>query len=554
VAFLLAFALTASAQSPAIMDSPAQKLVFDLLRVDLPQKIAQKEFVLPADSYVRPDSDRQEPPGASASLYTIAQYWSLQFAQDPGRLPPALRERIVEAAEAYPDWAPDLAHLFPKTPDANRRLLVLLDRAHNIGKGNPQEQITQHLSRNSDYFRPLLVQNAQSVSEGEGFVEHEEDLRAQARLDWNAVVPLLDRLAAMSQPRISALALALQYEHAAQLASPAAVPLRDRLMTTAVNRHLPARARDYAVDSLMKTEWSGRDDWFLSLFDDGTLAAPVDGNFILDTLESPVHREPEKWIPRIAPLVKSSNPSTRLNAIYVLVSFQQEETRADAELPLIPWLFNPKWVEAQDSGHDRHDLIYSLYLVPVPESASGLLHVIGAPGEDSVFEAQYAAEAIARIHDPRAGPALRRLLDYPLDRDQRIGVAKALLSTGTVTTEEKVRAVTNAAEILGSRSGLKLLDDAEFGSKGVQAQKILGIAVIQTEGAEPALLAALRSYRSQIRSTAPFVPDYGSVPCEKGRTRRRSCSLSLRRGTKQPRLQAGLCHDDGSRPARQCRV
>lgn len=342
--FLLTFALTASAQSPANVDSPAQKLVFDLLRVDLPQRISQKELVLPAESYVRPDSDRQEPPSASASLYAIAQYWSLQFAQDPDRLPPALRERIVDAAEAHPDWAPDLAHLFPKTPDANRRLLALLNRAHNIGKGDPREQITQYLSRNSDYFRSLLIQNAQSAFEGEGFVENEEDLRALARLDWNAAAPLLDRLAAMSQPRISALALALQSEHAAQHASPAAAPLRDRLEAIAVNRHLPARARDYAVDSLIKTEWAGRDDWFLSLFGDSTLAAPRDGVFGLDTLESPVHREREKWIPRIAPLVISSNPSIRLNAIYVLVSFQQAEARADAERPLIPWLFDPEWV------------------------------------------------------------------------------------------------------------------------------------------------------------------------------------------------------------------
>lgn len=507
VVFLTTFGLTASGQSPAVVDGPAQKLVFDLLRVDLPKRTTQREFVLPADSYIRPDTDRQGPPGASDSLYAIAQYWSLQFARDPDRLPLDLRERIVDAAEAYPDWASDLAHFFPRTPDANRRLLALLDRAHDIGKGDPREQIKQYLSRNSDYFRPLLLKNAQSAFEGEGFVEHEEDLRALARLDWSAAAPLLDRLAATSHPRIGGLALGLQYEHAARLASPAAVPLRYRLKAIALNRQLPARARDYAVDSLMKTEWAGRDDWFLSLFGDSTLAAPVDGSFGLDTLESPVHREPEKWIHRIAPLVESSNPSTRLNAIYVLVSFQQWEARADAELPLIPWLFDPRWVTISDSGHDRHDLIYSLYQVPVPKSASGLLHVIESPREDNEFEAEYAAEAIVRLHDPRAGLALRRLLNYPLGRDQRIGVAKALLSSRTVTPEEKVRAATGAAAILNSRSGLKLLDDAEFGSNGVKADEILGIAVIQSEGAEPALLAALRSHSNRIRSTSPAEAD-----------------------------------------------
>lgn len=502
---LLATAAAGFAQGPDAGAPSARNLVLDLLHEDRSRTPGESEFLLPMGFYVRPDSKPQGPPEDSASLYELARYWKDRFAQDPDRLPMALRERLINAAEAYPDWAADLAHLFPRTDDADRRLFALLDRVHDIGTGDPRQKIIGYLSRNGRYFRSVLLENARAAHEGDGFVENDEDLRALARLDWANASPLLTRFALQKRPRMHALALGLQYEHAAQFHLHAARGLREQLKSIAGDRSVPGSARDFAIASLMRTDWPGRNDWFLSLFLDDTLASLSDHYRLLCPLEEPVHREPEDWIPRIAPLVQSPNPAVRLNVIYVLVSFQQEEARADAQIPLIPWLFDPKWVEARDTGHDRHNLIYSLCLASVPESASGLLHVLEFPGEDALFEAEYAARAIARLHDERAAPILRRLLHYPLDRDARLEVAKALLDSGSVTLDEKVKAVTAAAKMLTTRQGLKSLNEAQFDGEGnpIDDDEILGLAVIQSEGCQRPLITAVREYSRRIRQDAP---------------------------------------------------
>lgn len=506
---LLAISAASFAQGPDAGARNARNLVMDLLHEDRSRAPGESEFQLPMGFYVRPDSEAHGPPEDSASLYVLSRYWKDRFTQDPDRLPMALRERLVDAAEAYPDWAADLAHLFPRTDDTDRRLFALLDSVHDVGTGDPRQKIIRYLSRNGRYFRSLLLENARAAHEGDGFVENDEDLRALARLDWADASPLLTRFALQKRPRMRALVLGLQYEHAAQFDPHAAVRLREQLKSIARDRSQSGSARDFAIDSLMRTEWPDRDDWFLSLFKDDTLASLTDDYRLLCPLEEPGHREPDEWIPRIAPLAQSPNPAVRLNAIYVLVSFQQEEARADAEIPLIPWLFDPKWVKVRDSGHDRYNLIYSLYLVSVSESASGLLHVLEAPDEDEMFEAEYAARAIARLHDERVAPVLRRLLQYPLERDARLEVAKALLDSGTMALDEKVRAVAAAAKLLTTRQGLKSLNDAQLDGDGnrIDADVILGLAVIQKEGWQRPLITAVREYSRRIRQGAPAEAD-----------------------------------------------
>jgi hypothetical protein len=297
----------------------------------------------------------------------LAEYWHLQLAQDPDRLAPALRARLLDACEAYPRYAADLAHLVPRTPEATKRLLALLDRVPDQGDPSARQQIIRHLSQTSDLFRPQLIAHVKEAHEGPGFMENESDVRALARLDWNQAEPLLTDLAQPDKPRLSALSLALQYQHAAVSANPKADDLRRRLTAIATDSSSPAKARDLAVEGLMATQWPGRDDWYLSLLADGSFVTSSDGNTSYSTLEEPAHDQPSVWIPRIAPLVGSSNSRVRQNAVRILVSFQQEESWPDAAVPLLPWLFDPKWVEAESSSWTRHNLIYSLSLVKAPE-------------------------------------------------------------------------------------------------------------------------------------------------------------------------------------------
>jgi hypothetical protein len=78
-------------------------------------------------------------------------------------------------------------------------------------------------------------------------------------------------------------------------------------------------------------------------FHDGTLTSPSHGVFLFNPLEDPVHHDPSRWIPSVAALVGDPDPNVHLNAVSILASFQDEEACLDAAIPLLPWLFEPKW-------------------------------------------------------------------------------------------------------------------------------------------------------------------------------------------------------------------
>ena len=498
-----------AAQEQTQPGSEPSDLATQLLAVPLAAEAEGYVYWDNIPTFVHPQAERQQLPSANSSLSALAQYWRRRFAQDPDRLSDDLRERLLDACEAYPDSAADLVHLVPRTAEANRRLLPLLDRLPNDGDSfQARGQIVRYLSQNSGLFRTELVARARAAHEGQGFIEDEEDVRALARLDWDRAAPLLTGMIKVDAPRMTALAVALQYQHFLSPFKPEAQRLRRRLKDMAENRSLPAKARDLAVEAVMGSEWSDRDRWFESLLADASLAEPSDGVFSFSPLEGPVHRDPSRWIPRLAALVSSPIPAVHLNASYILVSFQQDEIRPDAASPLLPWLFDPKWTVARDSGHSRHNLIYGLSRMRIPASQPGLLHVLTHPEEDDIFEIEYAAEAISQYHDEGTAPVLRRVLARESETGDRLAAAKALLASGGVGPEEKMRAVAAFARQVGTRAGREQLHRLEMADTlTIDADVVLGRAVIEIEGHQSTLTKAVREWSRNVRTYDPGTAD-----------------------------------------------
>ncbi|MGC4121594.1 MAG: hypothetical protein QM765_44855 [Myxococcales bacterium] len=249
------------------------------------------------------------------------------------------------------------------------------------------------------------------------YFENRRQLEVLASLDPTAAEPILRKLEAGSSPQLIALAKVARFQ-AASKKSAAGSRLRAELLALARDSKAAPTARALAFEALLSTPSQDRDALFLALTSDpGTLMLGEANSVrlpLLDALES----DPDHWVPILAPLVASTDPATRDNAVFLL----SDIGRADAIRPLLPWLSDPGWSSADkllekrgdvsrvtsrwsSSLHSRRtSLLHRLGGSDLPESVPGLLKVLEtASGQDLGL----AASAVARYREPKAVPLLR---------------------------------------------------------------------------------------------------------------------------------------------------
>src|SRR6185369_5489923 len=134
-----------------------------------------------------------------------------------------------------------------------------------------RDKLREWLVANSKYYVNELLAQANKVKDDPngGYVDKATELTNLAKVDFSTAEPLLQRLAETGQPRSSALALSLLYQHSIDSGdSSAEDKFRTRLQAIAADRSTFGRAREIAIDALSITKWSGRDDWYLTLLQD----------------------------------------------------------------------------------------------------------------------------------------------------------------------------------------------------------------------------------------------------------------------------------------------
>ena len=276
----------------------------------------------------------------------------------------------------------------------------------------------------------------------DGHVDKEEALSALARVSWTNAEPVLRGLMASGQPRSTALALSLFYEHAIEEKdSSSEERYRRDLQAIALNRNQPGYARNVAIESLSLSEWSGVEDWYLSLFQDETLLNVADGEYSLTPFEALFSSDLEKWIPIMTRLVESKDINVRSAAAACLVMVDDdEETAKKALTPLLPWLANPAWANDSDASY-RMRLIQALGSYKIPESVPGLIAVIENDDSDVSHLRAFAANSLALYQDARAVPALKKALAKEKDESQRMRIIKGLLSSNAMPETEQLEAL-----------------------------------------------------------------------------------------------------------------
>lgn len=438
---------TAHAQTPKRDSSEALRQL-----LNLPAPRPRNNEQRPVSEYPVTFFDLNNPPPDDAPLPDLVTYWSRwSHRQDLG-LSDTVRQRLLEFCLDEPRLFDNLVNLLPQTKAAATKIKEVYDKAELTDRD--RENMKSWLVFNSDFFLDELLAHVQNVKEDEknGEIENIRALIALAKVNWETAEPLLRDLKASAPPRLAALAHSLFYQHAIdEKDSAAEEQYRKILKTIASNRELPPYARDLAIDKLSATEWSGRNEWYLELFQDETLIAPKDGVHTFSPLTTLCISNPDKWIPVMTRLVESKDLATRSAAAKCLISFDHQQARRDTLLPLLPWLSNPAWVV--DKFGDRQRLIRSVGAVDIPESVPGLIWVVENDELSSGYYRSAAAQSLVKYKDPRAAPALKRALAKKNHESNLHNIVAGLIASQGLTDAEQLEALEAYATQLTSDEG-----------------------------------------------------------------------------------------------------
>ena len=326
--------------------------------LDLPPSPPESAY-----EYANPWERKNPPPipGDDAPVKQLIQYWTrTKHSYPPDSPSDKVKLRFLVAIEKDAELIPDLLRddLLPDLPEAHDRVKEWLDKRPLLtGNNKDQEDLDEKwdqdrardwLMLHSRYLRDELIERATLLREVVGSIQNEKELAALAKLDWERAQPILERHVTAGSPRYAALALSLQYKHAVEVGdSTQESAVRDRLREIVADRQAPPYARTKAGDTLLKHDWPGRNEWYLSLFNDHTLARMKENRHSLNPLMTPLMADYKKWAPIVTQLIGHPNRTVHDTVVETLMSmylFAPETMR-----PLIPWISDPKWSSAGDN-------------------------------------------------------------------------------------------------------------------------------------------------------------------------------------------------------------
>lgn len=399
------------------------------------------------------------PPPDDAPLEDLVDYWTRwggpnakPFASD------TVKKRLLEACTTDVKHLPNLIALFSNDEATAKTIKDLFDRGSNDESFDEysREKVKKWLLFNSKFFLSELHALASKTTDNEtgGNVRNEEALVALARVDWQTAESLVVGLAGGNEPRSSALAVSLLYNQAiSSKDSGAEEKYRTRLKAIASDRTAPGKARDLSIDALSLTDWSGRDDWYLSLFADDSLRELRDGMTGSTPLMTLFRRDPEKWIPVMAKLVESKDRAGQQAAASCLVNYATFTPRRDAILPVLRWLSDPAWLELKGSTQ-RAWFMQKMSDLDMPESVPGLIWIV----ENEPNYRHWAARTLAHYSkDPRAVPVIKKALAQS-NEDYRRMILIDLVAAGGIPDSEAVAALEAYAAMRMTPEGKEELD------------------------------------------------------------------------------------------------
>jgi hypothetical protein len=422
-------------RAPVPGDAAAEAVLKELLAKPAPPPRNGDET---AETHERPDDffDEDKAPPEDAPLEDLLDYWqktSNTGGPDGPKITDLIKERLLTACEANPAPLTNLLDCLPDGPEAAERVQRIYDASLN----NPnlddewRGKVRNWLRLNSTVYLGDLVRLANKAKDGENGIENEEQLEALAKVDRASALPVLRSLLASAQPRTSTLAITLLYRYAVEDGEQGDEErYRSQLRTIAPDRAAPGTARSAAIEALTRSDWTGRDEWYLSLFADESLLELTDTSPVSNPLTALFNSDPPKWIPILAEMVESKDRAVRRNAGNCLALYAKDHGRREAMMPLIRSLREPAWLDLD--GQVRNALVEKLQTVVIPESVPGLIWIVANDDPSQ----RMAAKTLAVYRDARAIPVLKQALLRANREDQRQDLLTGLFACGGLSDAE----------------------------------------------------------------------------------------------------------------------
>ncbi len=451
--------------------------------------------------------DHSKPPGDNAPIEDVMEYWEWWISRPKSpALSDTIRQRLLDACLADINKLPRFIQIAPKDETTAKRIKEVYDRALNDPSRDEYtlQVIKKWLVFNSKYFTNELLTLTAKLKENEyGSISHEEALTALAQQDWEAAEPIVQGLANGSQQRSSTLGLSLLYKHALSTEdTDAEEKYRGRLKQIGSDRNAPGFARDTAVEALSLTEWSGRDDWYISLFADDSLRRLYDGNYLFHPLTTVFDGDPDKWIPVMTKLVESKDRAIQQAAASCLVLYAIDQPRRDAILPVLRWLSDPDWLDI--SGTERAWFMQKMDELEVPESVPGLIWIV----ENEKENRHWAARTLGHYKDPRAIPALWKALGQ-VKLSDRQNVLEGLFESGGISDSEAIKSLEAYAAKRGTSEGLNgyewLLSDER---EPIPVPVSIGMYLVSRPTAPDSLVRAVLARAETLKKTNPTTSQF----------------------------------------------
>ena len=438
--------------------------------------------------------DKKTPlPADDAPLEDLIDYWRTQSQnyRDLGyNIKPSSKtlERILDDVKENPETLTNYINSLPRNSDTVEFVKKIYDEEIADDKFGEewQSSVRNWLKMNSNYFSDELVEAANEITDTEEYISSQDELLALARVDWDKARPIVERLYNdKSKPVSGVLARWAFYTHALETGSIDVSRYRDELKAIVEDKTASNGMRDLAMDALTKEkEWDGRDDWYLSLLGDETLAElEIDGRTFTGLTTIIYQSPPDRFVEKMLELLKSDNPVIRTavikNLSLLLSSGNEEVIRA-----LLPWLSDAKW--AKESGGERRALLEALQSITMPESVPGLITILNEKSTVTISANTYsnsnvmmsnrmsnistmptantisnkanvtldknditrevyqyrieAVQALAKQRDARAVPALRGILPQ-IDVWERGNVIRAIFFSNGFSVAEQIDAL-----------------------------------------------------------------------------------------------------------------
>lgn len=483
--------------------------------------------------------NKKNPPGDDAPIEDLIAYWQYQstnYADMQYNIEPSAKvlERLIKAIEDGPELLGTLINILPENKDTADFVKKIYDAGGlEEEEGELNESIETWLKYHSNYYTDELLAESRQVADTDEYVTNQDELLALSRVDYSKAQPIITQLYNdPAQPVSQTLARWALYRRAIDTDSLGDIEkYRDELKATVENKQASPGMRDLAMDALMKEkDWSGREDWYLGLLEDETLAElKVNGRTYTGLTTIMYFAPPERYMDRMLGLLKNSNPAVRNAAVKNLGLLISKDT-PEVVRALLPWLENRKW--AVEANGERARLIEALQSLEMPESVPGLISVMEELREpsrrtssnsnvrivppvdtsnledvevESMLYRFSAIRALGTQKDARAIPALRRALNE-VDEYERPSTVKALLQSHGFSTAEQVDGLEAVARVSGGPGFRGANSNASWSGPPRSVYTVQGNTAISASGEDSVSTEAPRVYLTNTNGGRVFVP------------------------------------------------